>query len=114
MWYAASMSLQRASWTTLGAYMLLLVFTTPACGDGNGGTNEPSQRQRKNAESCQSMKNALDAQGCATAYTTFRCEIYEDASGDCVPWFQCLKDAACDVEAQRKCQEVQGSCGNPG
>ncbi len=107
------MGTQRSFWT-LGAYALLQAFTAPACGDGDDGTSEPSERQRKNAESCQSMQDALDAQGCETAYTTVRCAIYEGVSGDCVPWFQCLKDAACDVAAQKKCEDVRGSCGNPG
>jgi hypothetical protein len=90
------------------------VFTVPACSDGDGDSSELSERQRKNAESCQSMQDTLDAQGCETAYTTVRCDIYEGVSGDCVPFFQCLEDAACDVDAQRNCDDVTGSCGNPG
>jgi hypothetical protein len=107
------MGLQRSSWT-LGAFTLLFVVMAPACGGDDDSTSEPSEQQRKNAESCQAMQDALKTQGCETAYTTVRCDIYEGVSGDCVPWFQCLKDAVCDIAGQKKCEDVRGSCGNPG
>jgi hypothetical protein len=76
--------------------------------------SEPTERQHDNAASCQQMQDPLAAQSCETAYTSFRCAIYEGVSGDCVPWFECLEAAACDIDAQRECEAERGKCGDPG
>ena len=101
-------------WTTLRAGALVLVLTALACTGSSGtGGSQPTDGQRKNAESCESLQAALKAINCQTTYTTVRCSIYEGVSGDCVAFFQCMKDAACDNAAQRKCDDVRGSCGKP-
>jgi len=107
-------SLRLLLWTGLRAGALLMVLAALACtGSSSNGGTQPSDGGRENAESCESMQAALKAMACQTAYTTLRCSIYEGVSGDCVPFFQCMKDAACDTAAQRKCDDRRGSCGKP-